>query len=129
MADKDDVMARPQISLRRLVLRALVAGLSLAALIAIAAILTHSFDGTDARLIVTSLGFSLFTALGGAGVGAQRLAGPIRNLGTATLFAAGVSFALLMMGLWSGSTGVGLWQAFAILVLLTLAGSHACLIL
>jgi hypothetical protein len=129
MADKDGVMVRPPISLRRLVLRALVAGLSLAALIAIAAILTHSFDGTDARLIATSLGFSLFTALGGAGVGARRLAGPIRNLGTATLLAAGASFALLMIILWSGSARVELWQAFAILVLLTLAASHACLVL
>jgi len=129
LADKHGVTARPQSSLRRSVLRALAAGLSLAAFIAIAAILTHSFDGTDARLIATSLSFSLFTALGGAGVGARRLAGAIRSLGTTTLVAAGVSFVLLMIILWSENGGAELWQAFAILVLLTLAASHACLVL
>ena len=129
MADKHGVTARPQTSLRRFVLRALAAGLSLAALIAIVAILTHSFDATDGRLIATSLGFSLFIALGGAGVGPRRLTGPIRGLGIATIFAAGVSFALLMMILWSESAEGELWRAWAILVLLTLAASHACLVL
>jgi Ferritin-like domain len=129
MADERDVRTRARTSLGRLVLRALAAGLSLAALIAVAAILTHSFDATDGRLIVTSLSFSFFTALGGAGVGARQMTGPIRNLGSATLLAAGVSFVLLMMGLWSEAAEGEFWRAWAILVLLTLAASHACLVL
>ncbi|MFI5003988.1 MAG: hypothetical protein ACHQE6_03135 [Solirubrobacterales bacterium] len=97
-------------------------------MIAIAAILTGSFDATDARLIATSLSFSLYTALGGAGVAPRRLTGPIRSLGTTTLFAASADFALLMMILWSGAEGE-LWRAWAILLLATLAASHACLVL
>ena len=42
------------IPLRRAVLLGLAAGLSVAAAMAIVAILTHSFDQTDARLIATS---------------------------------------------------------------------------
>jgi hypothetical protein len=122
------VTARPQTSLRRLVLRALAAGLSLAALIAIAAILTRSFNAIDAQLIATSLSFSLYTALGGAGVAPRRLTGPIRHLGTATISAAGADFALLMAILWGG-TEVELWRAWAILLLVALAASHACLVL
>jgi hypothetical protein len=129
MADKRSVTGRPQTSLRRLVLSALAAGLSVAAAIAIAAILTHSFDALDARLIATSLGFSLFTALGGAGVGPRRCSGPIRHLGSATLCAAGVDFALLVRMVWLGGGEAALWRAWAILVLLTLAASHACLVL
>lgn len=49
----------------------LAAGLSIAAAIAIIAILTHSFDRTDAQLIGTSLGFSVFSALGAAGAPAR----------------------------------------------------------
>jgi hypothetical protein len=122
------VSAHPQTSLRRVVLRALAAGLSLAAAIAIAAILTGSFGAIDARLIATSLSFSLYTALGGAGVGPRRLTGPIRGLGTATMAAAGADFALLMVILW-GDTEIELWRAWAILLLVTLAASHACVVL
>ncbi len=129
LADKQGVTERPLASLRRLVLRALAAGLSVAASIAIVAILTHSFDALAARLIVTSLSFSLFIALGGAGVGPRRSTGPIRHLGSATVLAAGVGFALLMVMLWLGSGEGELWRAWAILVLLTLAASHACLVL
>jgi hypothetical protein len=54
------------------VLLGLAAGLSAAAAIAIAAILTHSFDRIAARLIGTSLVFSVFTALGAGGAPARR---------------------------------------------------------
>ncbi|HYM53825.1 MAG TPA: hypothetical protein VES97_00570 [Solirubrobacteraceae bacterium] len=121
-------MASSGMSLRRLVLLALASGLSLAAIVAIAAILVGSFDGTDARLIATSLGFSLFSALGAAGVGARRGRRALADLGAATAGGASAGFALLLIGLWAASSE-GVWRAFAILSFLTLAASHACLVL
>lgn len=65
-----DRMRVDDCSLRRVVLLALVAGLSAAAA-AIVAILTRSFDGVDLRVVATNLGFSVFSVLGAAG--AQRI--------------------------------------------------------
>ena len=129
VADRDRVTAPPQTSLRRLVLTALAVGLSVAAVIAIASIVTRSFDSTEARLIGTSLGFSLFSALGAAGASARRGSGAIRDLGTATVAMAGASFTLLLAAVWSDPVESDLWRAFGSLSLLTLAASHACLVL
>jgi hypothetical protein len=81
------------ISAGRAVLLGLAVGLSVAAAIAILALLTHSFDATDARLIATSLGFSVFSALGAAGAPARRQP-KLAVLGALTTGAAGLGFAL-----------------------------------
>jgi hypothetical protein len=97
--------------------------------IAIASIVTRSFDSTEARLIGTSLGFSLFSALGAAGASARRGSGTIRDLGTVTVAAAAVSFTVLLAAVWSEPVESDLWRAFGSLSLLTLAASHACLVM
>ncbi len=112
---------------RRIVLFGLAAGLSVAAAIAIVAILTHSFDHTDARLIGTSLGFSVFSALGAAGRPARRQP-KLATLGLLTTAAAGLGFALLELAIWDRATN-WTWRAFGALAVLTLAGSHASLVL
>jgi MFS family permease len=112
---------------RRAVLLGLAAGLSVAAAIAIVAILTHSFDETDARLIATSLGFSVFSALGAAGAPARRQP-KLATLGVLTTGAAGLAFALLELAIWDQTTNWA-WRAFGALAVLTLAASHASLVL
>lgn len=101
------------ISSRRGVLLGLAAGLSVAAAIAIVAILTHSFDRTDARLIGTSLGFSVFSALGAAGTPARRRS-KLATLGVLTTAAAGLVFALLELAIWDHGTN-WTWRAFGVL--------------
>jgi len=121
------ITSASSISPRRLVLLTLAAGLSVAAAIAIVAILTHSFDHTDARLIGTSLGFSVFSALGAAGTPARRQP-KLATLGLLTTAAAGLAFALLELAIWDQTTN-WTWRAFGALAVLTLAGSHASLVL
>jgi hypothetical protein len=60
--------------------RALIAGLCVAAAAAIAALLTGDFSDTHARIVGTSLGFSFFTGLGAAGDSLRREA-PVYVLG------------------------------------------------
>ena len=112
---------------RRAVPLGLAAGLSVAAAIAIVAILTHSFDQTDARLIATSLGFSVFSALGAAGAPARRQP-KLAIVGVLTTSAAGLAFALLELAIWGQAT-TWAWRAFGALAVLTLAASHASLVL
>ncbi|MBO0768141.1 MAG: hypothetical protein J2O48_05590 [Solirubrobacterales bacterium] len=113
--------------LRRLVLLALAAGLSVAALIAIIALLTHTFDQTDAQLIGTSLGFSVFSALAASGEparGKRRLA----LLGMFTTGAAGLSFVLFLVAIWVWQEEA-CWRLFGALAVIALVGSHASLVL
>lgn len=112
---------------RRAVLLGLAVGLSVAAAIAIVAILTHSFDQTDARLIGTSLGFSVFSALGAAGA-PPRHQPKLAPLGVLTTGAAGLAFVLLEIAIWDQSTDWA-WRAFGALAVLTLAASHSSLVL
>lgn len=112
---------------RRAVLLGLAAGLSVAAAIAIVAILTHSFDETDARLIATSLGFSVFSALGAAGAPARRHP-KLAALGVLTTGAAGLGFGLLELAIWDQTT-TWAWRACGALAVLTLAASHTSLVL
>lgn len=113
---------------RRAALLALASGLSVAAMIAIVAVLTKSFDRTDSQLIGTSLGFSIFSALGAAGGAARRRGGGVASLGTIAAAAAGLSFAVLMLAIWVNTTSVT-WRSFGCLAVLTLATSHACLVI
>ena len=112
---------------RRAVLLGLAAGLSVAAAIAIVALLTHSFDQTDARLIATSLGFSVFSALGATGAPARRQP-KLAALGVLTTGAAGLALGLLELAIWDERT-TWAWRAFGALAVLTLAASHASLVL
>lgn len=116
-----------RISARRAVLLGLAAGLSLAAAVAIVALLTHSFDATDARLIGTSLGFSVLSALGAAGAPARRRRG-LAPLGAVTMGVAGLAFGLLELAIWVIQT-TGMWRAFGAVAVLALAVSHASLVL
>jgi hypothetical protein len=112
---------------RRGVLLGLAAGLSVAAAIAIVAILTHSFDQTDARLIATSLGFSVLAAFGAASTPPRRQP-KLAALGVLTTGAAGLTFALLELAIWVEMT-TWAWRAFGALAVLSLAASHASLVL
>jgi hypothetical protein len=123
-----NTMADSAVSLRRTVLLALAVGLSVAAIVAVAGILTRSFDRTDLRLVGTSLGFSIFSALGAAGTKAERRGIAPTGLGRVTTMAAVLSFALLLVALWINQ-GAAVWRAFGTVGVATLAGSHACLVL
>lgn len=120
-------VAMRQVPLRRMVLCALASGLSLAAVVSIVAILTHSFDQTDLRLVGTSLGFSVFSALGASGTRTQRRARAPLVLAKCTTAGAAVSFTLLVLAIWI-DRGSDSWRAFGTVALATLAGSHACLV-
>jgi len=115
-------------SLRRFFLVALIGGLSVAALVAIAAILTESWTDTDLRVVLTSLGFSVFSAVGAAGVRAERGPRALLALGRSTIVAAIVSFVALVFALWIDHGEVA-WRAFGTVALISLACSHAALVL
>jgi hypothetical protein len=112
---------------RRAVLLGLAIGLSIAAAIALVATLTQAFDGTDARLIGTSLGFSVFAALAGAGAPARRRP-HLAALGTLTTAAAWAAFGLLELAIWVVAAG-WIWRAFGIVAVVSLASAHASLML
>ena len=113
-----------------LAVRALIAGLCLAAATAIVALLAGSFDDTHWRVIATSLGFSLFSAFAAAGDALRRGALGWRSaLGAATAAASVAGFALLTLAVWFDDDAEGLWQAFGAVGLLALCGSHASLVL
>ena len=124
---REMITSASSITPRRAVLLGLAAGLSVAAAVAIVAILTHSFDQTDVRLIATSLGFSVFSALGAAGAPARRQP-KLAALGVLTTGAAGLGFGLLELAIWDQRTNWA-WRAFGALAVLTLAASHASLVL
>jgi hypothetical protein len=124
-----DFIAAPR-NWRRVAAWALVGGLCLAALVAIAALLTGSFDDTDWRVVASSLGFSVFTSTAAAG-GALRVrdARWARALGAATALSSLLAYALLLAALWIADDEEGLWRAFGILGLCALWTSHASLVL
>jgi O-antigen/teichoic acid export membrane protein len=93
-------MAADSVVIRRFAGRALVAGLSVAAAAAIVALLTGSFDDTDLRIVLTSIGFALASATASSGAGARlRPAENIRTLGGITVLASVAAFVLLVAGL------------------------------
>jgi hypothetical protein len=91
-------------------------------------VLTQSFDDTDGRLIGTSLGFSIFSALGAAGARARQRSGIVAAVGSCTMLAAGASFALLVAAIWNHGPSE-LTRCFGAVAVATLAASHASLIL
>jgi hypothetical protein len=121
----------PRDTVRRAAGWALVAGLSIAAVTAITALLAGHFDETEWRVILSSLGFAMASAVAASGAGQRlRASGRLRNLGTATAALAGVAFVLLLAGLWTDDWGSeGIWRAFGCASILAIAGSHACVVL
>jgi hypothetical protein len=115
--------------LRRLAGWALVVGLCVAAAVAIVALLSGSFDDTDWRVVGTSLGFSVFTSTGAAGL-ALRLRDTTWAwaLGTTSAAASAIALALLVCSLWTDGSE-GLWRAFGTVGLIALWSAHASLVL
>lgn len=126
-------MTEDAVSIRRLAGVALVTGICVAALAAVAALLTGSFGEIDTRVILTSLGFSLFSATASAGAAARlRPSERVQMLGTATMVLSITAFGLLFAGLWGDTDDwgpEGLWRAFGCLGVSAVAGSHACVTL
>ena len=116
--------------MRRAVGRAVIAGLCLAAAAAILALATGEFDDTPWRVIVTSVGFSFFSALGGSGEALRREAHDWRAvLGGLTTAAAVLAFVLLVGATWIDDDDETLLRAFGLCGLTSLCGSHASLVL
>jgi hypothetical protein len=109
---------------------ALVAGLSVAALTAVVALLVGSFDDTEVRVILTSIGFAVASSIAASGTAQLARSSPwLRRLGAATAALSGVAFALLLAGLWTDDWGTeGIWRAFGCSGLIAVAGSHACVV-
>jgi hypothetical protein len=120
-------------SIRRFAGWALVTGLSVAAAAAVLALLTGSFDDTEVRVILTSIGFAVASATGASGAAARlRSSQRLYLLGTATLLASGLAFVLLLAGLWTDMHEWGdedVWRAFGCTAVLGVAGAHACVML
>jgi hypothetical protein len=116
--------------LRRLAGWALVAGLCVAAAVAIVALLSGSFDETDWRVVATSLGFSVFTSTGAAGL-ALRLRDTTWAwaIGTTSAATSAIAFVLLVGSLWTEGPEEELWRAFGTVALLALWSAHASLVL
>jgi hypothetical protein len=115
--------------LRRALGWALVGGLTVAALTASVALVTGSLGDEEWHVIGTSLGFAVFSALGGAGA-SLRLRGGERAqiLGGLTVVLAAASFLTLLVALWLLEDAGGAWRAWGCLSLATLAASHASLV-
>jgi hypothetical protein len=87
-------------SIRRLAGVALVTGLCIAAAGAMVALLAGSFGDIDTRVVLSSLGFSLFSATGSAGAAARlRASERVQMIGTATMVLSVAALGLLLAGL------------------------------
>ena len=115
-------------AVRRALSWALVGALCVAAITAIAAIMTGDFDDTDWRVIGTSLGFAVFSATTASGASLRfRDSGSLRALGVATMALSAVAFVLLLVAVWDDSAG-DLWRWFGSVALGALACSHMSLV-
>lgn len=113
-------------SLNVLALQALAAGLLVAGVVAVVAVLGGSFDRTDGRLIATSIGFGVFSvgaAAGGARLADRRLA--LRLVGWAAIAASALAFVLLLAAVWLPDPADAVWRAFGMTGLVALWASHA----
>ena len=106
-------------------MRALVAGLSVAGLVAIVALLTGTWDDTDWRVVGTSLGFSVFSATAAAGEAVRRR---LVAIGGAAVASSATAFVLLVVAIWDDDLD-DVWRAFGVAGLVALWASHASLML
>jgi hypothetical protein len=117
--------------IRRALGWALVGALTVAAVTAIGALLTGDFHDTEWRVLGTSFGFAFLSATAAAGSSARlRPSKTLRTVGGLTAVASGLTFVLLAAGLWTDLLDdEATWRAWGCLLILTVAGSHACLVL
>jgi hypothetical protein len=122
-----EAAAGERATIHRALAWALVAALSVAALVAIGAILTGGFDETDGRVIATSLGFAVCSATAASGATLRfRASAALRTLGAATGALSAAAFVFLVVALWSGEDDT--WRWFGCVALAALACSHASLV-
>jgi hypothetical protein len=117
-------------TIRRALGWTLVAGLVLAAIAASAAIVEGSFDDDDWKVIGTSLGFSVYSALAAAGATLRLKPRDLhRHLGGLTMLLSGVAFVLLLAWVWPEPDDYEVVvRAWGALSLAALAASHACIV-
>jgi hypothetical protein len=102
--------------------------LCVAALTAIAAIVSGDFDETDARVLATSLGFAIFSATAASGASLRfRDSESLRALGLGAMALSAASFLLLLWVLWGDGEGE-VWRWFGSAALCALACSHASVV-
>lgn len=123
MNDRDQI--------RRFAARALAGGLSLAAAVAVIALLVGSFDETELRVVLSSISFGIASALGSAGAAARlRPRDGERLLGTFTVITSVIAFALVLPLIWGDDGGsddlTRAWGAFSVAAF---GGAHACVVL
>ena len=120
--------ADPRSSIRRAVAWVFVAALCVAALTAIAAVVTGDFDQTDGRVIASSLGFAVFSATAASGASLrQRGSERLRALGLAAVTLSAAGFLLMLAALWDDNSE-DTWRWFGCTGLAALACSHASLV-
>ena len=120
-------------AIRRFAGLALVTGLCFTAAAAVLALVTGSFGDTDARVILTSIGFAIASTTASSGAAARlRPSERLQLLGSATVLASVTAFVLLLAGLWTNMDDWGseeVWRAFGCIAVLGVAGAHACVLL
>jgi hypothetical protein len=117
-------------SIRRLLGWTLVVCLCFAAVVAIVALLSRSFDETDWRLIGTSLSFAVYSALAASGAALRVRQHPAaRPLGVATAASAALGFVLVLLLLWLDDPGDGLVRTWGVVTIAALVCSHAAIVL
>jgi len=112
-------------------IRALIAGLCVAAVAAIVALLQGDFGDTHARIVGTSLGFSFFCGLGAAGDALRTQArGALATAGAVASGLAAFAFVLLTLAIWfDDSDSEFLWRAWGVVAITALWASHWSLVL
>ena len=116
-------------TIRRLLGKALIVALVIAGVTAMVALAQGSFDDTDARVIGTSVGFGLCSALAASGSALLARGALLRAVGIATGVLATATFVVLLSAIWVGEDEDALWRAFGVAGFATLAASHASLVL
>jgi hypothetical protein len=117
-------------SIRRLLGRTLVVCLCFAAVVAMVALLSGSFDDTDWRLIGTSLSFAIYSALAASGAALRAREHPAAlPLGVATAATAAIGFLLVLAVLWIDDLEEGVVRTWGVVTIAALVFSHAAIVL
>src|SRR4051794_27706116 len=126
--------ARPTAELRAarqasrvLVARIMAVAVTVSASVGVLTVLGGSFDLDDARVLIASLTFAIFSATAAAGAALRReRPGWGGAVGVATLMLSAAAWLLLVSALWS--LDIGDARLAGIAALLALAGSHASIV-
>ena len=119
---------------RVLALRALAFGLCVAGLAGVLALLTGSFGPDDARVVVTSFGFGLFSLTASAGVAFRLRPAPrAPALGALAAGSSAVAFLLLLAILWGDTARLDppetLVRAGVLALIVAIWSAHGCVVL